>query len=186
MRDFAWLRVAGCLGMLAVGIPARGQLDRSRGASATVSARAAHFAFPREDTVLTYAAHPNGLTVAAGAFLEWRVSWDPPDARLGLDPDGLWIVQSWKALPSLTMPLRAIVDVSPVQVTTFCVACGSPASLVRQDAAVAASVDGDRIVFTVTGRAAVRRLFRQRPDSVLFSRTTATGDEVRLMVPVQR
>ncbi len=68
---------------------------------------------------------------------------------------------------------------------TACRECGTPASKGQEDNAVTVQVLENRVVFTVQGTEAVKRLFPIRPDTVRLSRMLSRGSDEEHAVRVK-
>ena len=147
-------------------------------AVAIIGATKARFLFPAE------ASDSIAWPSPTAKLRIWEVSWqagpsnDPPTVH----PEILQLLMPWVREPTRTRPLRELVAQFPPRVLTYiCVTCKESAlarSVPSDDPAVKAHVDGRRVVFTIEGRDAIRRIFPVVPESVTFSRrvTGETGN----------
>ena len=149
-----------------------------RGASAQISRSSARFVFP-PDSIKQYSWDlPSPNAWAGQADYVWEVRWDLRDDRVGIDPGGLAIVVGWSPGGPRTGSLSDLLARDSLQVLTYCNTCTSSEDIIGHDPHVAVALEGDRVVFEVRGRAAIRRLFPNRPDSVTLWRRRLQDPEV--------
>jgi len=139
-------------------------------AVAIIGTRHARFVFPEEmSDSITWPPPTAQLRI-------WEVSWQagPTTDPSAPPPELLRLLLRWHREPARTWPLRELVAQFPPRVLTYiCVTCRMPAptrSVPSDDPAVKAHADGRRIVFTIEGRDAIRRIFPVVPESVTFRR----------------
>lgn len=107
-------------------------------------------------------------------LVEWRVE------KQGADPQQISVVARWPKRHPPEGPLSEMVRSADVDVGTLCSSCEPTALTLSRDSvfrapAITAQMMNGAVVVSVTGRAAVSRLFRRRPDSVWFSITPPDG-----------
>jgi hypothetical protein len=152
--------------------------------SARIGTYSARFVFPPDSTRLYTWDVPGPGKSPGNPDYMWEVSWEPPEERFGVDPDGLALVIPWNTGGPRTGSLADLMAGHQMYLTTYCTACSYSESIVTQDAAVTAALEGTQIVLYVRGRSAVRRIFRHRPDSVILSRRPADQPETEWTVRV--
>ena len=146
----------------------------------------AAFAFPH-DTVASYTWDVmDTLRYVGDPEFYWEVWWNPAVDRHGIDPEGLSLVVTWRGGGPRVGGLREILAGRAVDVDTWCASCTTPAVIAGPDTAVTFTVDGQHLSFLVQGRAGVRRVFPQPPDSVTFVRGDRSGRRTNWTVSVIR
>ena len=154
-------------------------------AEAVVTLTHARFVFPRETTrEFTWNVPAPDASPGMPEF-GWQVRWDRPWERIGKDPHALWAIVYWRPGGPRTGSLRALLNGWKPMVMTACVECGTPASIPREESSVRLQTSENRVVFTVEGAAAIKRLFSTPPDTVIFSRLMGRGGETEVTVAVQ-
>ena len=131
---------------------------------AIIGTDSAVFGFPRQPT----AASADGLPCSSDSHIAWDVLWRPAPARLGIDPDQLVLGVVCERDAPRGRTLTDLMAVFAPAVLTCNPGSEPSESSVTQDPDVTAGVIGGRVMFRVSGRAAVRRVFPVRPDSVEF------------------
>ena len=106
--------------------------------------------------------------------------------RFGVDPHAITTVARWRPGTARPWTVAELVATLRPQVLTFCRSCGTPAAMPREDAAVQVSVVEGRVVVSIRGADAVRRIFPSVPDSVTFRRRILGAEERSLGVAVER
>lgn len=156
--------------------PPTAQADR--GASAQISRNSARFVFP-PDSINQYSWDlPSPNAWGGQADYLWEVRWDLHPDRVGIDPGGLAIVVGWRPGGPRTGSLSDLLARDSLHVLTYCNTCTSSEDYNTHDPHVILVVEGNRVVFEVRGRTAVRRLFPNRPDSVTLVRRRLEDPEV--------
>jgi hypothetical protein len=139
------------------------------GAEAFISATEARFVFPRRGPNYTWdlplkGAHPGG------AEYWWLVDWNGPHVRDGQDPLALWLVTWWKQGGPRKGSLAELIAGRPLDPMINCVTCDGAvfADPGTDHMNVFARAEDGRLVFTVHGRKAVKRIFPAIPTTVSF------------------
>lgn len=163
--------------------------ERDLATEAIIGQRAARFVFPAEASDRLTWPSPIAHAYAGLPTMAWEVDWSRSLSaeRFGIDPNAIVLVVRWRAERAREWTLAALLARSRPEVLTFCRSCETPAAIPRADPAVRVAVEGRRVVFTVRGREAVRRLFPVVPDSVSLTRRTWNEADARsVRVAVER
>jgi len=158
-------------------------------AEAIIGQRAARFTFPAEESDRLTWPLPTAHAYPGLPTRVWEVDWSRSLSaeRYGMDPDGIVLIVRWHDEPAHEWTLSDLLARFRPEVLTVCLPCGMPAAIPREDPAVSVSVEGRRVVFTVQGSDAVRRLFPSVPDSVSFTRRVWNeADDRSVRVAVER
>jgi len=138
-------------------------------ATAVIGPSGAQFIFPAESShTLTYDI-PQPRTYAGEPEFIWEVTWDQPDAHVGIHPEALSLVVGRRLGGPRTGPLEAVITRDSVVMLTVCLTCDL-ADIPESDSHLTAGVLNNRVVFRVRGAETVRRIFPVIPDSVKFVR----------------
>ncbi len=159
----------------------------TRTPSAVITRDFARFVFPHQRQSPWVKPAPSEHYPGESAFYAWSIDWRV--RAVGVDPQQIIVSRRWPTLHPPDGPLSEIVREAEVEVGTLCIPCEPTAltisrdSVFRAPALTAQMLDG-AVIVTVTGRAAVSRLFRHRPDSVWFSISAPDGrtDDVTVHV----
>jgi hypothetical protein len=145
---------------------------------AVISETKAIFVFPSE-IATTFRWH----VPAKGAYegnpeYVWMVTWDINEERLGKDPDGVGSTVYWRPGGPHAGPLDSLLRIANTTLDTYCSDCigDIPRSIPRVDPAVTVRSRNNRVILTVVGREAIRRIFPVVPDSVQFYRDVLDGN----------
>jgi hypothetical protein len=152
-------------------------LPSAEEAEAVISAEYARFVFPKETAQVYTWAVPESDASSGTPEFGWQVRWDLPWERFGQDPHAVWMIVYWRPGGPHQGPLTALLQEWRPMVMTACMECGTPASRAREDSSVRMRTVENRVVFTVEGADAVKRLFPSPPDTVIFSRMVQRGTE---------
>jgi hypothetical protein len=156
-------------------------------ADAVVRDSFAQFVFPLEDSIRFIWDRHSDTAYNGQPEYFWIITWEIPDERRGLDPNGLDVGLRWRPAGAQFGSLNALLRAAETTVHTECMSCDIPAYLPHRDAAVRAEAIGNRVAITIRGRAAIARIFPVRPDSVFFRRFTPHGGkDGEWTVPVRR
>ena len=146
-------------------------------AAALIRPTYARFVFPRE-TVQEFSWNVPAADASPGTpEFGWEVYWSQPWERLGKDPHAIWAIVYWRPGGARNGTLSALLQGWNPMVMTACGECGTPASTSREDSSVRLQIEDNRVVFTVEGAPAVKRLFPITPDTVIFSRMAGRSGE---------
>ena len=160
------------------------RLPASSAATAVIGASEATFVFPAE-SVLTFTYDvPQPRTYAGEPEFIWEVTWDQPDDRVGVDPEALSLIVGRRLGGPREGPLEDVINRDTLVMLTVCRTCDL-ADTPESHPNLTASAANNRVVFTVKGSQAVRRIFAVTPDSVTFLRIHRDPDtETSLTVRV--
>ena len=154
-------------------------------AEAVIRSTYARFVFPREAVKeFTWNAPAPDASPGTPEF-GWEVYWDQPWERVGKDAHAIWAIVYWRPGGARNGSLNTLLREWKPLVMTACVECGTPASTSRDDNSVRLETLEHRVVFTVEGAPAVRRLFPNPPDTVIFSRMVGRSGETEDTVVVK-
>jgi hypothetical protein len=163
----------------------KGPLPSADQAEAVIRPSYARFVFPKE-TAREYTWNVPAPEASSGKpESSWQVRWDPPSERWGQDPHALWMIVYWRPGGPHTGPLADLLQGWKPMVMTACMKCGTPASTSREDSSIRMRALENRVVFTVEGAHAVKRLFPSEPDTVIFLREMGPGHQVEDTVAVE-
>ena len=161
------MALLGCSGKPVAVLPAPDQ------AQALIGPEEARFVFP-EDTTKRFRWHvptPDGKPLPAE--YSWEVVWWTPAA--GQVPDGIWAWVEGRVTRARTGDLSRLVAEARTAVMTSAPEYSVPLSRATYDTNVTAHVQDRRVVITVRGEAALRRIFPSPPGSVSLVRTSPQG-----------
>ena len=151
---------------------------------AVITDTVAVFAFPF-DTVAAYTwDEPDSTHYLGRPEFYWQVGWQVSVDRHGLDPQGLLLVAEWRTGGPHHGNLQLLLAGREVDIVTWCSPCSTPAVTTVPDSAVTFTVDGRQLAFVVHGAAAIRRIFRARPEAVTFERGARDGSSAEWQVTV--
>ncbi len=153
---------------------------------ATVSRTQARFVFPFDSTTSYTWNGPSRPGVTGAPLFAWDVTWETPGATAASDyPYGLVLIVRWKLGGERAGPLAELISSDPLQTKSSC-HCDGPVYLAREDPDLIASVDDGRLVFSIRGSDAIRRILPVVPDSVEFSYRIGSTDVYRTVAVVRR
>jgi hypothetical protein len=139
-------------------------------AQAFIGSSGAQFVFPPDSaTSFTYDV-PQARTYEGTTEFMWEVRWDEPEDEHGNDPHALALITRRRLGGPRTGSLLALVSRDSLKVMTYCTYCEAVASIPETDPNVSTEVRNGRLIFSLRGSDAVRRIFRVIPDSVTFFR----------------
>jgi hypothetical protein len=139
-------------------------------AQAFIGSSGAQFVFPPDSaTSFTYDV-PQARTYEGTTEFMWEVRWDEPEDKQGNHPHALALITRRRLGGPRTGSLLALISRDSLKVLTYCTTCDAVASIPETDPNVSAEVRNGRLIFSVRGSDAVRRIFPVIPDSVTFSR----------------
>jgi hypothetical protein len=150
------------------------------GARVFISETEARFVFPRRESVYTWDIPLNGTYRGSLEYM-WKVNWHISESREGDDPHALWLRTARKQGGPRKGTLAELIAGSQLDQMIRCTTCDQPAVFADPDVDrqnVFASVENDKLVFTVRGRDAVRSLFPVIPTAVRFE-TRVTHEAMR-------
>jgi hypothetical protein len=119
----------------------------------------------------------------------WMATWDINEDRLGKDPDGVSSAVYWRPGGPHTGSLDSLLRIANTTVDTYCSECPGdiPRSKPRVDPSVTVASRNNRVVLTVIGKEAIRRIFPVIPNSVQFYRDVLDGvGDPAVVVKVRR
>src|SRR6267143_3221904 len=139
------------------------------GAEAFISATEARFVFPRRGPNYTWDVPIKGAYAGSPEYM-WEVNWDGPHVRDGQDPLALWLMTGRKQGGPSKGSLAQLIKGRPLDPMINCVTCDGAvfADPGTDHKNVFASAEDGRLVFTVRGRNAVKRIFPVIPPTVSF------------------
>jgi hypothetical protein len=139
------------------------------GAEAFMSATEARFVFPRRGPNYTWDVPIKGAYAGSPEYM-WEVNWDGLQVRDGEDPLALWLMTGWKQGGPREGSLAELIAGHQLDPMINCVTCDGAvfADPKTDHKNVFASVEDGRLVFTVRGRKAVKRIFPVIPATVSF------------------
>lgn len=152
----------------------------------TVSRTEARFVFPLDSTPSYTWNVPGTRGVAGAPLFAWDVTWQTPGTAEASDyPYGLVLIVRWESGGERTGPLAELITSDPLQTESSC-HCSGPVYLARPDPGLIASVEEGRLVFSIRGSDAIRRILPVIPDSVEFSHRLGSTDVYRTVAEVRR
>lgn len=129
----------------------------------------ARFVFPYDSTKSYSWNVPAPNATGGEPLFAWEASWRIPETPSTRDsPFGVVLVVRWKASGEARGPLSKLIRNDPLQTQFPCHGCGL-VYFARTDSDLFASVEEGRLVFTIRGSAAIRRILPIVPDSVQFT-----------------
>jgi hypothetical protein len=139
------------------------------GAEAFITATDARFVFPRRGPTYTWDLPIKGAYAGSPEYM-WEVNWDGPHVRDGQDPLELLFMTGWRQGGPQRGSLAELITGRPLEPMINCVTCDGAifADPETDHKNVFASVEYGRLVFTVRGREAVKRVFPVIPSTVRF------------------
>ena len=162
--------VSGCMTARSIAIAP------SDGPMVVVGRTSAKVVFPRESTSVFSWDVPSNNSYKGRPEYVWMAKWYISEGRLGKDPDGVSAVVRYEKGSNRTVSLSQLLAAAETTVNTTCMNCGDlPSFTPEADPAVQASAVDGRVVITITGSAAVKRLFPFVPDSVYLGRSAGAG-----------
>ena len=163
--------LGGCAGVQ----PSEAPLPSGTEAEAVIRPAYARFVFP-EETVQEFTWNAPAAEASPGMpEFGWDVYWAPPWERVGKDPHAIWAIVYWRPGGIRRGDLRTLLEGWKPMVMTACVECGTPASISHEDSSITLRVADNRVVFTVKGATAIKRLFPTAPHTVVFARMRKSG-----------
>jgi hypothetical protein len=153
---------------------------------ATVSRTAARFVFPFDSTPSYKWNVPASRAVTGAPLFAWDVTWQTAGTTAASDyPYGVVLIVRWKPGGERTGPLAELITSDPLQTKSSC-HCSGPIYLAKPDPGLIASVERGRLVFSIRGSDAIRRILPVVPDSVEFSYRLGSTDVYRTVAVVRR
>jgi hypothetical protein len=139
-------------------------------AQAFIGSSGAQFVFPPDSAASFTYDVPQARTYEGATEFTWEVRWDGPNDEHGNDPHALALITRRRLGGSRSGSLWTLVSRDSLKVMTYCTTCEAVASIPETDPNVSAELGNGRLIFSVRGSDAVRRIFPVIPDSVTFSR----------------
>jgi len=153
---------------------------------AIVSRTEARFAFPFDSTQSYRWNVPGPRGIAGAPLFAWDLTWETALTTPESDyPYGIVLVVRWKPGGERTGPLAELISSDPLLTKSSC-HCSGPVYLAKSDPGLIATVEEGRLVFSIRGSDAIRRILPVVPDSVEFSYSLGASHIYRTVAPVRR
>lgn len=145
-------------------------------AQAFIGSSGAQFVFPPDSAASLTSDVPQARSYEGATEFMWEVRWNEPEDECGNDPHALALTTRRRLGGPRTGSLSTLVSRDSLEIMTYCTTCGAVASIPETDPNVSAEVKNGRLIFSVRGTDAVRRIFWVMPESVTFSRAHRDPD----------